>query len=103
MARAAAQSIAACLRAKINGMKRYLVLVMRNPGFDASHIEAHMQFLAGLRADDRIELSGGFSDKSGGAYLLRALSLADARAIAERDPLHIERASTITVYEWNAT
>ena len=84
-------------------MNRYLVLVMRNPGFDASRIEAHMQFLAGLRAHDRIELSGGFSDKSGGAYLLRAESIADARAIAEGDPLHIERASTITVHEWNAT
>lgn len=84
-------------------MKRYLVLVMRNPGFDVALVDAHRDFLAGLRAEQRIELSGGFGDASGGAYLLRAASLDDARATAERDPLHRARASTVTVYEWNAT
>lgn len=84
-------------------MNRYLVLVMRNPGFDTGLVPAHRDFLAGLRAQQRVELAGGFGDASGGAYLLRAASLADARAIAERDPLHIERASTVTVHEWNAT
>jgi len=83
-------------------MKRYLVLVMRNPGFDASLIDAHRQFLDDLRAQRRIELSGGFSDHSGGAYLLRAESLGEARTFAERDPLHLQRASTIAVHEWNA-
>ncbi|HEU4662521.1 MAG TPA: YciI family protein [Dokdonella sp.] len=84
-------------------MKRYLVLVMRNPGFDVGLVGAHRDFLAGLRAQRRIELSGAFGDASGGAYLLRAESLEDARAVAERDPLHRERASTVTVYEWDAS
>lgn len=84
-------------------MNRYLVLVMRNPGFDTRLVPAHRDFLDDLRAQQRIELGGGFGDASGGAYLLRAGSLADARAIAERDPLHVARASTVTVYEWNAT
>ena len=74
---------------------------MRNPGFDASLVDAHRRFLDDLRARQRIELSGGFSDHSGGAYLLRADSLHEARALAERDPLHVQRASTITVHEWN--
>lgn len=82
--------------------QRYIVLVMRNPGFDASLIEAHLRFIDDLRAQRRIELSGGFGDRSGGAYLLRADSLDEARALAERDPLHVRRASTITVHEWNA-
>lgn len=81
---------------------RYLVLVMRNPGFDASLVDAHLRFLDELRAQGRVELSGGFSDRSGGAYLLLADSLDEARALAELDPLHVRRASTITVYEWNA-
>ena len=84
-------------------MNRYLVLVMRNPGFDTSLIDAHLHFIDELRAQQRIELSGGFGDRSGGAYLLRADSLDEARTIAERDPLHTQRASTIAVYEWTAT
>lgn len=82
---------------------RYLVLVMRNPGFDTSLIDAHLRFIDDLRTQQRIELSGGFGDRSGGAYILRADSLSDARALAERDPLHVQRASTITVHEWSAT
>jgi uncharacterized protein len=83
-------------------MNRYLVMVMRNPGFDPALVEPHRIFLAALREQGRIELSGGFSDRSGGAYLLRAASIDEAVATAERDPLHQSRASTITVYEWNA-
>lgn len=83
-------------------MNRYLVLVMRQPAFDVALIEPHRQFLAELRAAGRIELSGGFSDKSGGAYLLRAPSLDEATAIAQRDPLHLAQASLITIHEWNA-
>jgi len=83
--------------------QRYLVLVMRNPGFDTSLVDAHLRFLEELRTQHRVELSGGFSDRSGGAYLLRADSLDEAHALAERDPLHVQRASTITVHEWNAT
>jgi uncharacterized protein YciI len=83
-------------------MNRYLVLVMRNPGFDAALIEAHGAFLAGLREQQRIELSGGFGDQSGGAYLLRADSLDTARDIARADPLHVSGSSEVRVYEWNA-
>lgn len=87
----------------IAAMSRYLVLVMRKPVFDAALIEPHRQFLAGLRADGRIELSGAFTDGSGGAYLLRASSLDEATAIAHGDPLHAAGASAIAVHEWSAT
>lgn len=83
-------------------MNRYLVLVMRNPSFDPALVDPHRQFLAQLRERGRIELAGGFSDRSGGAYLLRAASLDEARAAALLDPLHLAGASTITVHEWNA-
>lgn len=83
-------------------MNRYLILVMRNPTFDPALVEAHLRFIDDLRAQERVELSGGFSDQSGGAWLLRATSLAEATAIAERDPLHLHGASTITIHEWNA-
>jgi len=83
-------------------MNRYLVLVMRKSAFDAALVPAHDAFLGELRERDRIELSGPFTDRSGGAYLLRADSQAEALAIAMDDPLHRAGASTITVHEWSA-
>ena len=84
-------------------MKRYLVMAMRRPGFDESVVAPHLAFLDELRAAGQLELTGGFSDKSGGAYLLRGIAtLEDARAIVARDPLAIRRSSELTIHEWNA-
>lgn len=83
-------------------MTRFLVLVMRTPHFDAGLIDAHRGFLDGLRREARLELAGGFADRSGGAYLLHAESLAAAQAIAAGDPLVAAGASLATVHEWHA-
>jgi uncharacterized protein YciI len=83
-------------------MNRYLVLAMRRAGFDAAVVPLHQQFLDELRAQGRIELSGPFGDRSGGAYLLRADDLAEAQTIACRDPAHTSGGWDITLYEWVA-
>ncbi|MBB6244068.1 MULTISPECIES: YciI family protein [unclassified Rhodanobacter] len=83
-------------------MNRYLVLAMRRAQFDAAVVPLHQQFLEELRAEGRIELSGPFGDKSGGAYLLRADDLTEAKVIAYRDPAHISGGWDITLYEWAA-
>ncbi|GAA0723959.1 YciI family protein [Dokdonella soli] len=83
-------------------MNRYLVIALRTPEFDPAVIGPHCHFLDKLRADDRVELSGPFSDKSGGAYLLRAATLDEATTIAHGDPLHLSGASKLTVHEWHA-
>lgn len=80
---------------------RHLVLVLRRPGFDAGLLPAHAAFLEGLRARDLLETSGGFTDGSGGAYLLRGVTgLAQAQDIAASDPLAVHGASDVTVHEW---
>lgn len=82
---------------------RYLVLVMRRPGFDESLVAAHLRFLDGLRGQGRLELSRGFGDRSGGAYLLRGLvGLDEARAVVAQDPLVLQGASDAVVHEWLA-
>ena len=53
---------------------RYLVLVMRRPGFDPALLPQHAAFLAGLRTQGLLELAGGFDDRSGGAYICSAAS-----------------------------
>lgn len=83
-------------------MNRYLVMAMRLPVFDTGQIGPHRDFLDGLRAQGRLEQAGGFGDGSGGAYVLRAASLEEARALALCDPLHLTGSSRIEVYEWRA-
>ena len=82
-------------------MKRYLVMAMRKPDFSDDVIAPHLAFLDKLRAARQLEMTGGFSDKSGGAYVLNVESLAQAEAIAADDPLATSGSSLITVYEWN--
>ena len=84
-------------------MKRYLVLTLRRPDFDPAMIEPHYAHLATLRERGLLELAGPFSDRSGGAYLLRAGSLDAACGLARADPLHVSGSSEVRVYEWNAS
>ena len=83
-------------------MTRYLVMAMRRPSFDDAVIAPHLAFLDELRAAGQLEMTGGFSDKSGGAYVLvNVASLDEAKAIIARDPLAVTGTSDLTVHEWN--
>ncbi len=82
-------------------MIRYLVIAMRRPSFDDAVIAPHLAFLDELRAAGQLDMTGGFSDRSGGAYVLvNVASLDEAKAIAARDPLTLTGTSDLTVYEW---
>lgn len=81
--------------------KRYLVMAMRKPNFSEAVVAPHLAFLDDLRQAGKLEMTGGFSDKSGGAYVLNVDTLAEAQAIAAEDPLSTAGSSTLTVYEWN--
>ena len=83
-------------------MIRYLVMAMRRPSFDDAVIAPHLAFLDELRAAGQLEMTGGFSDRSGGAYVLvNVASLEAAKAVAARDPLALTGTSDLTVHEWN--
>lgn len=83
-------------------MTRYLVMAMRRPDFDDAVIAPHIAFLDQLRAAGQLDMTGGFSDRSGGAYVLvNVASLDEAKAIVARDPLAVTGTSELTVYEWN--
>lgn len=83
-------------------MFRYLVMTMRTPQFQPSVIDAHKVFLEGLRRSGHLEMSGPFTDKTGGAYLIRADNFEEAQALAFADPVHTTKSSLVTIYEWNA-
>jgi len=79
---------------------KYLVVTVRGPDFDSQLIPAHYEFLDRLRGEGLLEQAGPFTDKTGGAYVLRAASLDEAVALAKQDPLYLRNCSTITVREW---
>ena len=81
---------------------KYLVMTLRKPQFDDSVRAAHYSFLKSLREDGMLDLAGPFTDRSGGAYVIRAESLEQAQGIAEQDPLHIHDCSEVIVREWAA-
>ncbi|MCD9007571.1 hypothetical protein LDO31_15270 [Luteimonas sp. XNQY3] len=83
-------------------MKRFLVIAMRRPGFDASVIAPHQAFLDDLRARGLLDMTGGFADGTGGAYLLSGIgTLDEAQAIIAADPLVLQNASELVIHEWN--
>ncbi|WP_373070022.1 YciI family protein [Sulfurimonas sp.] len=83
-------------------MFKYLITTFRTPQFDPSVIDAHYAFLDDLKQRGHLELAGPFTDKTGGAYLIKADNLEEAKAIAFSDPVHTSKSSIVTVYEWNA-
>ena len=82
---------------------KYLVMTIRGPSFDPDAGPPHYEFLESLREEGILEQAGPFTDRTGGAYVLCAESLDEARRVAERDPLHLRKCSTVTVHEWNAS
>ena len=82
-------------------MKRYLVLTVRTPRFDPAVIEAHYSHLDVLKARGALEAFGPCADRSGGAYLVRAESLEEARGMAFSDPVHVTGSSQVSVHEWD--
>lgn len=83
-------------------MNHYLVLLIRRPQLDPAVVPLHLAYLERLRGEGRVQLSGGFSDKSGGAYLLHAADLAEATALVHQDPAHVSGGWDITMHEWLA-
>lgn len=83
--------------------RKYLVMAERTPVFDASVIEPHRTFLQELLAEGQLQESGGFTDGTGGAYVILAESLTAATTIAHSDPLHTTGASDLTIHEWEIT
>lgn len=83
-------------------MYRYLVMTIRTQQFQPSVIVEHYAFLDRLRQQGKLELAGPFTDKTGGAYVIKAKNLEEAKAVAYGDPVHTTNYSVVTVYEWNA-
>ena len=81
---------------------KYLVIALRTAEFDTTYIDKHHAYLQKLRDLGKLETTGPFTDKSGGAYIILAGDISEAKEIAYQDPLYQSKSSTFTVYEWDA-
>ncbi len=80
----------------------YLVLVTRTADFRDDVGAEHAHFLDEVRARDQLLITGGFTDKTGGAYVLQNVAdRAAAQAIVDADPLLVKGSATATVHEWS--
>jgi uncharacterized protein YciI len=82
--------------------KYYLILLNSVPGrpLSAEVVDLHAAHLAQLDSDGKLVLAGPIPDRAGGLIVLRIGSLAEARAIAEEDPLVRGQYQTYEVSAW---
>lgn len=66
----------------------YVILLSMNHGKQLTEpiIREHVSFLRKLEEHDKLVLCGPFLDFKGGMVVIRAISMEEARAIAESDP-----------------
>jgi uncharacterized protein YciI len=83
-------------------MKKYLVFIERKPSFTGSLIPGHREFLGNLKESERLFTAGAFEDQTGGAYVLYANSLEEAKETVSKDPMNVESEATYKIKEWNA-
>ncbi len=80
----------------------YLVMVTRTPAFRDEVGAEHVRFLDEVSARGQLLLTGGFTDKSGGAYVLQDIAdLAAAQALVDTDPLLVHGSATARIHEWS--
>ncbi|RKD25937.1 hypothetical protein BEP19_03145 [Ammoniphilus oxalaticus] len=63
---------------------------------------AHLAYLDDLYKQGKVLSAGPFTDKKGGMVIYRAHSFEEAKALAEADPVIVEKARTLELREWNS-
>jgi len=83
----------------------YIVLSRSLPEKDLDkqrNYEAHRQWLDDQHRAGRLLFSGPTTDGSYGIYIVLAASLDEAKALAAKDPHHVQGIRAMEVLEWRA-
>jgi uncharacterized protein YciI len=62
--------------------------------------DKHLSYLEELKKKGQLLLAGRFADGSGGAYILTADSMNEAKEIADNDPYHSSGLRSYIIKEW---
>lgn len=79
------------------------ILAMKDPELNRIHRPAHLEYLAGLKAEGKVWVSGPFADGQGGMVIYEAPSLEAAAALAAADPLVRTGARSLSLHPWEPT
>ena len=79
-----------------------LTIVIDRPTYEPN-LPDHFAYLAALKADGRLLLSGPVTDRTGGFVLLRADSPEQAHELLRRDPLVARELVRYDLSEWRIT
>lgn len=60
----------------------------------------HLEYLNKLYKEGKVVMAGPFTDGKGGMVIYKAESIEEARALAEKDPVIVERCRTLELREW---
>ena len=83
----------------------YLVFTRNVVGKEAELKEStaeHRQWLEDQHRAGRLLFSGPTTDRSGGAYVMLAKGLEEARQLAAADPHHANGSRRMEIFEWRA-
>lgn len=84
-------------------MKKFLVVIERKPSFTGNSIQGHREFLQELTRNEVLVMAGGFTNQTGGAYVLTSPSLEAAMTLVGNDPMNQEGECIYTIKEWNVS
>lgn len=82
-------------------MKKFLVYIERKSTFTGNSIPGHLIFIQGLREEGILLWAGGFTDQTGGAYVVQAETLEEVTETIHKDPMYQENECVYHVKEWN--
>ncbi|MDW7675383.1 MAG: YciI family protein [Bacillota bacterium] len=74
-----------------------------DPKKDQEILAIHKDYLQKYIDEGKIFAKGPFTDHSGGLIIYKAESYQEAKELAEKDPVVIEKSRRLTLKEWKST
>ncbi|MFK7697062.1 YciI family protein [Paenibacillus sp. HJGM_3] len=77
------------------------MLTIVDPELNAQARPAHLDYLNRLFKEGKVVMAGPYTDKQGGMVLYKTETEAEARQLAEADPVVVNGSRTLVLREWN--
>jgi uncharacterized protein YciI len=76
------------------------ILRMKDPELNLRHRPDHLAYLEDLERQGKVHARGPFGDGAGGLVIYRVADVAEARRLAEADPLVRTGARELELHPW---
>ncbi|BBI34127.1 YciI family protein [Cohnella abietis] len=84
-------------------MKLFAVFLRnQNQEHAQEHLQAHIDYLSGLRAEGKVLANGRLLEGWGGIVLFRGSNLDEVLELVKQDPFVIHEVRSYEIFEWDA-